>query len=62
MRTTMALLAAGLLTATTAAAQDKKYGPGVTDSEIKIGQSTPLSGPASPSASTAGSRMPTSRC
>jgi hypothetical protein len=27
--------------AATAAAQDKKYGPGVTDSEIKIGQSTP---------------------
>ena len=25
----------------------KQYGPGVTDSEIKIGQSTPLSGPAS---------------
>src|SRR5437868_10744466 len=47
MRTLMALLAAGLLTATTAAAQDKKYGPGVTDREIKIGQSTPLSGPAS---------------
>ncbi|HSI01082.1 MAG TPA: ABC transporter substrate-binding protein [Reyranella sp.] len=44
---TMALIAAGLLTATTASAQDKKYGPGVTDSEIKIGQSTPLSGPAS---------------
>ena len=25
----------------------KKYGPGVTDTEIKLGQSTPLSGPAS---------------
>src|SRR5215468_12057216 len=49
--TTMALLAAGLTTAltlaTNAEAQDKKYGPGVTDSEITIGQSAPLSGPAS---------------
>ncbi|MBL6615130.1 MAG: ABC transporter substrate-binding protein [Reyranella sp.] len=45
--TTMALVAAGLLSATTAEAQDRKYGPGVTDSEITIGQSAPLSGPAS---------------
>ncbi len=30
-----------------AAAQDKKYGPGVTDTEIKLGQTVPLSGPAS---------------
>jgi branched-chain amino acid transport system substrate-binding protein len=30
-----------------AQAQGKKYGPGVSDSEIKIGQSTPFSGPAS---------------
>jgi branched-chain amino acid transport system substrate-binding protein len=45
--TTMALLAAGLTAAATAVAQDKKYGPGVSDGEIKIGQSTPLSGPAS---------------
>ena len=41
-----ALLAAGLVTST-GHAQDKKYGPGVTDSEIKIGQSAPFSGPAS---------------
>ena len=45
--TTMALVAAGLALATTAQAQDKKYGPGVTDSEITIGQSAPFSGPAS---------------
>jgi ABC-type branched-subunit amino acid transport system substrate-binding protein len=45
--TTMALLAAGLMLATTANAQDKKYGPGVTDTEITIGQSAPFSGPAS---------------
>jgi branched-chain amino acid transport system substrate-binding protein len=30
-----------------AAAADKKYGPGVTDSEILLGQSVPYSGPAS---------------
>jgi ABC-type branched-subunit amino acid transport system substrate-binding protein len=26
---------------------EKKYGPGVTDTEIKIGQTQPYSGPAS---------------
>jgi ABC-type branched-subunit amino acid transport system substrate-binding protein len=30
-----------------AAAAEKKYGPGVTDTEIKIGQTVPYSGPAS---------------
>ena len=44
---TMALVAAGMALATAAAAQDKKYGPGVSDSEITIGQSAPFSGPAS---------------
>jgi ABC-type branched-subunit amino acid transport system substrate-binding protein len=43
----MALAAAGMVLATTAGAQDKKYGPGVTDTEITIGQSAPFSGPAS---------------
>jgi branched-chain amino acid transport system substrate-binding protein len=43
----MALLLAGLVLATTAQAQTKNYGPGVTESEIKIGQSAPFSGPAS---------------
>ena len=31
----------------TAAAQDKKYGPGVSDTEIKIGHTAPYSGPVS---------------
>jgi hypothetical protein len=35
--TTVALVAAGLVLATAADAQDKKYGPGVTDTEITIG-------------------------
>ena len=39
---------AGTLSLTFAAtAADKKYGPGVTDSEIRIGQTMPYSGPAS---------------
>ena len=49
MRTTgLALLAAGMaLAAGGVQAQTKKYGPGVGDSEITIGQSAPFSGPAS---------------
>src|SRR2546429_1863390 len=31
----------------TAVAAENKYGPGVTDTEIKIGQTVPYSGPAS---------------
>src|SRR5260370_1642271 len=31
----------------TGVAAEKKYGPGVTDTEIKIGQTVPYSGPAS---------------
>ena len=42
------VLFAGLLTvAGDAGAAEKKYGPGVTDTEIKIGQTVPFSGPAS---------------
>jgi ABC-type branched-subunit amino acid transport system substrate-binding protein len=41
-----ALVASMLLAAAPAHAQ-KAYGPGVSDTEIKLGQSTPLSGPAS---------------
>jgi branched-chain amino acid transport system substrate-binding protein len=42
------LIALALTFATTAAiAADKQYGPGVTDTEIKIGQTMPYSGPAS---------------
>jgi ABC-type branched-subunit amino acid transport system substrate-binding protein len=37
----------GLALAMPAAAAEKKYGPGVTDTEIKIGQTMPYSGPAS---------------
>src|SRR5271155_4497161 len=33
--------------ASTAAVAEKKYAPGVTDTEIKIGQTMPYSGPAS---------------
>ena len=41
-------IAAALLTlAGQASASDKKYGPGVTDGEIKIGNTSPYSGPAS---------------
>jgi branched-chain amino acid transport system substrate-binding protein len=38
------LLMGGL--AVEAVAAEKKYGPGVTDTEIKIGQTVPYSGPA----------------
>lgn len=40
-------VASALALATQASAADKKYGPGASDTEIKLGQSTPLSGPAS---------------
>jgi ABC-type branched-subunit amino acid transport system substrate-binding protein len=40
-------LAALLLGATAAFAADKAYGPGVSDTEIKLGQTMPYSGPAS---------------
>lgn len=36
-----------LATLTPASAADKQYGPGVTDTEIKLGQTVPYSGPAS---------------
>ena len=41
----MLVLASGMTTGSFAA--DKQYGPGVTDTEIKIGQTTAYSGPAS---------------
>jgi len=40
-----AVLLAGSLLAPTPGAAQKKYGPGVTDTEIKIGQTMPYSGP-----------------
>jgi branched-chain amino acid transport system substrate-binding protein len=45
--TRAALLMAALAAAGGAEAQQKQYGPGVTDSEILIGHSAPFSGPAS---------------
>ncbi len=48
LRTIIPTLFAGLLAvAGSAGAAEKKYGPGVTDTEIKIGQTVPFSGPAS---------------
>ena len=41
------LLLLALIFAVTSAAAEKQYGPGVTDTEIKIGQTMPYSGPAS---------------
>jgi ABC-type branched-subunit amino acid transport system substrate-binding protein len=46
-RLSLAVVAAFLFLAGAASASDKKYGPGVTDTEIKIGQTMPYSGPAS---------------
>ncbi len=40
-------LAISALVATSPALAQKAYGPGASDTEIKLGQSTPLSGPAS---------------
>src|SRR5712672_3019365 len=45
--TPCALAALALLLAATPALAQKQYGPGVTDTEIKIGTTTPYSGPAS---------------
>ncbi len=50
MRSSPIAAAAGVLllaAATQPAVAEKKYGPGVTDTEIKIGQTMPYSGPAS---------------
>jgi len=44
---TSSLALVGALAAVPAAAADKEYGPGVSDTEIKIGQTTAYSGPAS---------------
>jgi branched-chain amino acid transport system substrate-binding protein len=47
----MVLCLAGMLAAATSARAEKSYGPGVGDSEIKLGQTMPYSGPASAYAS-----------
>src|SRR5476649_2193304 len=46
-RSTLALAALALTFAATPVLAQKQYGPGVTDTEIKIGTTTPYSGPAS---------------
>ena len=45
--TALSVIAASVLPAPFVRAADKKYDPGASDTEIKLGQSTPLSGPAS---------------
>lgn len=40
-------LCVAAITSSGVAAAEKKYGPGVTDTEIKIGQTMPYSGPLS---------------
>src|SRR5258708_20776861 len=45
--TPWALAALALMLAATRGFAQKQYGPGVTDTEIKIGTTTPYSGPAS---------------
>jgi ABC-type branched-subunit amino acid transport system substrate-binding protein len=44
---TVSLVLLGAFGVTAAAAADKQYGPGVSDTEIKIGNIMPYSGPAS---------------
>jgi branched-chain amino acid transport system substrate-binding protein len=46
-RTALLMLSVLLPTTTGSTAAEKQYGPGVTDTEIKIGQTFPYSGPAS---------------
>src|SRR5438105_1899910 len=47
IRQTLGILAASAALASTPVHAQKAYGPGASDTEIKLGQSTPLSGPAS---------------
>ncbi|AVT79696.1 ABC transporter substrate-binding protein [Rhodopseudomonas palustris] len=47
VRTSVAAIAAVMLAAGAATAADKKYDPGASDTEIKIGQTVPHSGPGS---------------
>lgn len=47
MRIAILLGVSALVFASAAGAADKRYGPGVSDTEIKIGQTVPYSGPAS---------------
>src|SRR6201992_1307534 len=47
MKWQMIAIGCVLALATPASAADKKYGPGTSDTEIKLGQTSPFSGPAS---------------
>ncbi|MDQ8732789.1 ABC transporter substrate-binding protein, partial [Bradyrhizobium sp. LHD-71] len=47
MKKGLAIVVAVASLSVSATASEKKYGPGVTDAEIKIGNTTPYSGPAS---------------
>jgi branched-chain amino acid transport system substrate-binding protein len=53
------LSASGLLLAGGLALAAGQYGPGVSDTEIKIGNTMPYSGPASAYASLAEQKLPT---
>lgn len=62
VRTSVAAIAAMMLTAGAAIAADKKYDPGASDTEIKIGQTVPHPAPARSTAYSAASAKPISRC
>src|SRR5215471_19415949 len=44
---TAAIVFGSITIVTDSATAEKKYGPGITDTEIKVGQTMPYSGPAS---------------
>ena len=60
MKPSVLAIAAAIVVAfsLSADAAEKKYGPGVTDAEIKIGQTMPYSGPASSAGTTPAPRRP----
>ena len=47
LRQLLSIVLSVLVLAASSALAEKNYGPGVTDTEIKIGQTQPYSGPAS---------------
>ena len=63
MRLFLSVALAGIFSVSgaTALMAQKAYGPGVTDTEIKIGNTNPYSGPASAYGLVAGSKMHISR-
>ena len=60
--TALAAIASSVLPAPYVFAEAKKYDPGATDTEIKLGQTVPHSGPGRFTACWAGSAKPISRC